>query len=362
MKFRSLLTGLLWLAGITLFAQNQLTAVKHLANSSSNPRKFIRFGNKLLFIANTNQQGNEWWITDGTEGGTQLLKDVFPGVGSGLYYADDLKSNPTAVVDGKFYFTSQNSEGRCEIWQSDGTANGTARLAEWSRAIRELTFLNDRMYVVDNTQTVWVLHPQTSSSTQLADLGFSSRSAFFFPYNGKLYFYNYSQSNVYQTDGTVGGTVRIGYLGSTFSDPKMFVWRDYLYYYGDKGTFAGIGRLKNGTTTAEVIYTRGSTNPSFTIGGDFELRIKDDKIQLLEIVNNSYFDPHIIRLLESTDGKLFQEIGKVTLPTLISNYLWIDNRFYGISKDGSLIIYDFSLAATKTIADAWKGYSTKRPF
>ncbi len=359
-KFRGLFIGLLWLAGITLFAQNQITAVKHLANRSSNPRKFVRFGNKLLFIANTNQQGDEWWITDGTEGGTQLLKDVYLGVGTGLYYADDSKINPTAVVDGKFYFTSQNPEGRCEIWQSDGTANGTVRLAEWNQTIRELTLLKDQIYIVDNTQKLWVLHPQTSASTQLADLGFFSRSAFFFSHNGKMYFYNVSQSYVYQTDGTVGGTSRIGYLGSTFSDPKMFVWNDYLYYYGDKGTFSGIGRLKNNASVAEVIYNRGDNNSSFTIGGDFEMRIKDDKIQLLEIVNNSYFDPHLIRLLESTDGKIFQEIRKVTLPTLVSNYLWIDNQFYGISKDGALLIYDFAQAATKTIADAWKGVQSEK--
>lgn len=354
MKYRFFLLSFLWLIGGALYAQNQLTAVKHLANASSNPRKFVRLENKIFFIANTNQQGDEWWVTDGTETGTQLLKDVVPGAGSGLYYANDLTINPTVVADGKFYFTSLQADGQCAVWQSDGTPNGTARLAQWSVAITELMPLNGQLYIADQAQKIWVLNPSSSGSTQLADLGLGKSGAGFFPHNGKMYFNNRGRSAVFQTDGTTTGTIRVGYFGSFSSEPKMFVWRDYLYYYCNAFNDGHIVRIKNNNpATAEVVYARGFANPntSLSLSGVIEMRVKEEKIQIVEHIN---FDSPSVRLLESTDGYNFRTIDKTALPALVSNFLWIDAKFYGISKKGALVIRDFEKAGTTEVADAWK--------
>ena len=354
MKNSYFLTAFLWVVGVSLYAQNQLTAVKHLANASSNPRKFVRLENKIFFIANTNQQGDEWWVTDGTETGTQLLKDVVLGAGSGLYYANDLTINPTVVADGKFYFTSLQANGQCAVWQSDGTPNGTVRLAQWGVAITELMPLNGQLYIADRTQKIWVLNPSTLASTQLAELGLGQTGVGFFPHNGKMYFNNRGQSAVFQTDGTITGTIRVGYFGSFSSEPKMFVWRDYLYYYSNALNDGHIVRIKNNNpATAEVVYARGFANPntSLSLSGVIEMRVKEDKIQIVEHIN---FGSPSVRLLESTDGYNFRTIDKTAWPALASNFLWIDAKFYGISKKGTLVIRDFEKAATTEVADAWK--------
>ncbi|RDB03958.1 T9SS type A sorting domain-containing protein [Runella aurantiaca] len=354
MKYSFLLTTFLWVVGVSLYAQNQLTAIKHLVNTSSNPRKFVRLENKVFFIANTNQQGDEWWVTDGTETGTQLLKDVVPGVGSGLYYANDLPINPTVVADGKFYFTSLQADGQCAVWQSDGTPNGTVRLTQWGVAITELMPLNGQLYIADKAQKIWVLNPSTLASTQLAELGLGKSGAGFFPHNGKMYFNNSGRSAVFQTDGTTTGTIRVGYFGSFSSEPKMFVWRDYLYYYCNALNDGHIVRIKNNNpATAEVVYARGFANPntSLSLSGVIEMQVKEDKIQIVEHIN---FDSPSVRLLESTDGYNFRTIDKTASPALASNFLWIDAKFYGISKKGTLVIRDFEKAGTTEVADAWK--------
>jgi ELWxxDGT repeat protein len=341
-------------ACVSLFAQNQLTAVKHLANASSNPRKFVRHENKLFFIANTNQQGDEWWVTDGTETGTQLLKDIVPGSGSGLYYANDLTVNPTVVVDGKFYFTSLQTDGTCSVWQSDGTPGGTVRLAQWGFPILELMPSNGQLYIADNTRKIWVLRPSTSASTQLADIGSVRSRVGLFSHNGKVYFNNGAQSGVYQTDGTVAGTIRVGYFGSAVSEPKMFAWRDYLYYYSGTSREGYIVRIKNNNAaSAEVVYARGfsNPNPTLSLNGVIEMRVKDDKIQIVE--HENFVTPSVL-LLESTDGYNFRTIDKTALPALASNFLWIDDKFYGISKKGTLVIRDFVKATTAEVANAWK--------
>ncbi|WP_428662903.1 T9SS type A sorting domain-containing protein [Runella sp.] len=346
MKNNRVFIAFLLTVSVSLCAQNQLTAVKHLANNSSNPRKFVRVENKLFFIATTNQQGDEWWVTDGTETGTQLLKDIVPGSGSGLYYADNLTVNPTAVSEGKFYFTSQQTDGQCAVWQSDGTPNGTVRITQWRLPITELMPYNGQLYIVDNTKKVWILNPSTLGSTQLADLGSMEGRAAFFPHNGKVYFYN--RGEVYQTDGTAAGTVRVGYFGSS-SELKTLVWRDYLYYYSNEYNAARIVRVKNNdAASAELIYVRGfsNPNPSLILNGVIDIRVKDDKLQILQHINDG---APSVRLLESTDGKNFREISKATIPFILSNFLWIDAKFYGVSRKNTFFFHDFDRAETKEI-------------
>jgi len=52
--------------------------------SNSLPRNFFRVGTKLLFSASDGVNGEELWSTEGTEAGTVLVKDTWPGSSSSL--------------------------------------------------------------------------------------------------------------------------------------------------------------------------------------------------------------------------------------------------------------------------------------
>ena len=41
-------------------------------------------GNKFFFTAGTSTEGYELWVSDGTLGGTNMVKDINPGTGNGI--------------------------------------------------------------------------------------------------------------------------------------------------------------------------------------------------------------------------------------------------------------------------------------
>ncbi|MEJ0030995.1 MAG: hypothetical protein WDO15_11740 [Bacteroidota bacterium] len=58
------------------------------------------------------------WKSDGTTGGTTLVKDINPGFESS-------EINFMNIRSGKLYFMAYTREAGNELWTSDGTAEGT---------------------------------------------------------------------------------------------------------------------------------------------------------------------------------------------------------------------------------------------
>ncbi len=85
-----------------------------------NTPKLFEFDGALYFNANdeAGPHGYELWRSDGTQEGTQLVKDINPG--SSHSYPDYL-----TVFDGALYFSATNGTHGKELWRSDGTAAGT---------------------------------------------------------------------------------------------------------------------------------------------------------------------------------------------------------------------------------------------
>jgi len=82
----------------------------------------------LYFTATTETDGTELWKSDGTEAGTVRVKDINPAGGNpggGSY--------PTLLTpfNGLLYFTATNGVHGKELWQSDGTAQGTVMVSDF---------------------------------------------------------------------------------------------------------------------------------------------------------------------------------------------------------------------------------------
>ncbi|WP_159435839.1 hypothetical protein [Lampropedia hyalina] len=82
---------------------------------------------KLLFTVNDRGvTGSEWWVSDGTEAGTQIVKDAIPGP-SGLN-----PQNVFVLSDRLVFMTAEgvtSGQAPYYLWSTDGTANGTKRLS-----------------------------------------------------------------------------------------------------------------------------------------------------------------------------------------------------------------------------------------
>jgi ELWxxDGT repeat protein len=82
-------------------------------SSSSYPSNFAAVGNTVYCTALEDTHGRELWKTTGNASSTKLVKDIVPGVG-GLSIQD------ITGAAGKLFFINNN-----ELWMSDGSSGGT---------------------------------------------------------------------------------------------------------------------------------------------------------------------------------------------------------------------------------------------
>ena len=235
-----------------------VTLIKDIATTalaSGNPREMTTCGNFVYFSANSGTTGRELWRTNGTTAGTILVKDInLVGGGGGQ---PTLSSNPAdfILVGSTVYFTADNGVNGTELWKTSGSAVGTVM-------VKDITV--------------------GSGSTIIDDMTV---------YNGKLYFTAYNvtdfDSNLWVTDGTSAGTVKIPINLTGDSDvSNLLVYNFDLYFGADEGT--GMGKelyaFRDATlgTTTNLIAEKRSVlfpNPS---AHNFELA-SDDVVQQVEI-------------------------------------------------------------------------------
>jgi ELWxxDGT repeat protein len=82
-------------------------------------------GNTLVFAADDGRHGTELWRSDGTEEGTGLFADIFPG-------SDSSWPGGITNVGGKLFFSANDGVHGAEPWRSDATAEGTRIIADVS--------------------------------------------------------------------------------------------------------------------------------------------------------------------------------------------------------------------------------------
>lgn len=103
-------------------------------NTNDNELHFARVGRKVFFKADTKDQefGEELWVTDGTEDGTFMLKDINKNVVNEVTGATagaqlDWLTN---FYNEKLFFSAFSDEYGNEPWMSDGTPEGTVMIKD----------------------------------------------------------------------------------------------------------------------------------------------------------------------------------------------------------------------------------------
>ncbi|HVX25881.1 MAG TPA: ELWxxDGT repeat protein, partial [Parafilimonas sp.] len=190
----------------------------------SNPADIITSGERIFFSANDYMQGpgNELWTSDGTKAGTKKLSGVS---------SDNSSANPTDLTDVNgtvYFFTDYGSSTGSELWKSDGTNAGTQKIVNFYKS----------------------------------DYGFGNSAQAMENVNGRLFFALFTKNNGFQlwtSDGTKAGTIQLttintgNYWGCT---PFNLTAVNGLLYFGlddgtgdrlyvSDGTIAGTQPVKN---------------------------------------------------------------------------------------------------------------------
>ena len=131
---------------------------------SSLPRSFTESGSSVYFSAATVAAGSELFKTDGTT--VQLLKDLRPGTAG---------SNPASFLDlgnGSFVFSAIDDAHGRELWISDGTNAGTVMVKDilpgsGSSGVVPLVRLGSKAFL-STSAGLWITDGQEAGTQLLA--------------------------------------------------------------------------------------------------------------------------------------------------------------------------------------------------
>lgn len=230
------------------FAQNQIELLKDFHNGAGGyynvGEMFTWEGHGLeFFTINSSDIGSELYVSDGTESGTKLLKDINEG---------EYSSYPEYFcAAGDFvYFRAYDYETGMELWKTDGTPEGTVLvddlnpLGDATGLFHIGSFQNKVFFCASVENSIGYelcVSDGTPEGTQLflninALPSGGSEPDYFTEFNNKLYFVATDGINgreLWVTDGTVDGTTIFADIveGSGSSMPRiMGTCGGYLYF------------------------------------------------------------------------------------------------------------------------------------
>ncbi|MBZ4412371.1 hypothetical protein K8640_29530 [Myxococcus sp. XM-1-1-1] len=180
-------------------------------------------GDKLLFTVYTPESGREPWVSDGTEVGTRLLKDVTPGPEGTAMSQVSVWGNSASFFRTRQVLTPPRTQ--VELWRTDGTEAGTRMevnlgvLSTLSEKYVRTTsahffFMSNAtdgtsLWRTDGTAggTVFV-KKLDAGQVPVMDVGTTQDGAV-----GLFTLLDGGNTEVWKTDGTAAGTVRLETFG-----------------------------------------------------------------------------------------------------------------------------------------------------
>lgn len=235
-----------------------------------------QMGNTLFFSANTSDNGVELWKTDGTSGGTVMVKDIYPGSNG---------SNPNHfwVVGNRLFFTANDGVVGRELWVTDGTEAGTILLADIRPGIssafqdffltldfRDFCVFQDQLFFRAYTSTdgleLYKSDGTSAGTVKVKSIGSGANDGCqgdFTVLNGTLYFVGFTTTNggqIWKTDGSEAGTVAVTtVMEETPSD--LTTLGNRLIFVGDDGVNGPELWVSDGTNAGTVLLADTDTAP-----------------------------------------------------------------------------------------------------
>lgn len=202
-------------------------------SGDSFPKSFTVVGDKVFFIALSDEQGTELWITDGTPEGTHIVKDIAPGD------IDGVLNEPLAVYGDLFFTaTTDGNPNNNKLWISDGTEEGTMEYdnllpAGWSN-VQYPVASGDYLYFLashpDHGSELWSTDGTVAGTTLIEITPGKAGSLIddFITSNGTLYFSTHGK--IWRSLGTPETTV---FLGEANPVSELMLTENYLCFLLD---------------------------------------------------------------------------------------------------------------------------------
>ncbi|MEP7142470.1 MAG: T9SS type A sorting domain-containing protein [Ferruginibacter sp.] len=249
----------------------------------------IVFNNELYFFADTFSStygGTDLWKSDGTVAGTVVVKQLAVEWEGGPF-SGGLPS--LCVMNNSLYFACGNNSNGVNLWKTDGTTAGTTKVINlvsadftgWGPA--HLVAFNNNIYFTANDDIsgpeVWKSDGTAAGTHLLKDIfpgqdgvegrysNYSGINPQFTVSGNYLYFTGYKNDdynffNLYRTDGTTAGTIRL--------DTNIFV-RDEQTYFRPFQADANGTYFFTGYPNASTVGTSALMKSDGTVAGTAEI-------------------------------------------------------------------------------------------
>ena len=236
----------------------------------------VEYKGRYYFTATQPGQGSELWATDGTEAGTQLVKDINPGEGSSL------PMTLNVIGDLLYFYANDGTHGR-ELWRTDGTAAGTRLVADvnpgpddavqWGGISQGVAFPGQVLFVADNGTTgeeLFSTDGTPQGTTLLRDIypgGEDSEISELTRVGGTVFFRAIQGGvdwELWKTDGTPAGTTIVRDIAPGLdraSSPHMLTPFKGLLYFNALGQLWKSDGTEQGTVPAADLSAASASMP-----------------------------------------------------------------------------------------------------
>lgn len=201
-----------------------------------------------FFAFNGGGNGRELWKTDGTVNGTKMVKNIAPGSRSSIDYQDNLIQGQNiqgySVKNGIVFKANDVANGR-ELWFSDGTESGTQMIKEFVAGSESGL---DKFYMLDlsndnkpflynpSANELWRTDGTTNGTKFVTNINLQFNSSFFRSGNYLYYLNRFdnktTKTDIVRIDTQTGIATIVGQITNNQDNFQFAVAGDFLYYYG----------------------------------------------------------------------------------------------------------------------------------
>jgi len=325
------------------FSEPQMININKVPATSYTQTNLTPLGSTLYFVSNDGIHGYELWETDGTENGTTMIKDINVGSGNGA-------PNYLTVMGDYIYFSAADGTNGNELWKSDGTEEGTVMVKDIYTGTNDsnpqkFKTLGDTIYFIANNGVngyeLWKSDGTEGGTTMVKDIYTGSTPSS--PSNltilgTTLYFSATNGANgteLWKSDGTAGGTTIVKDIYVGTGNGAA----NYLTVMGNYIYFYG----SNGTNGTELWKSDGTDAGTVMVKDIVVGAAGSGPSNLLAVENTLYF-----RANNGTNGtELWKSDGTEGGTTMIkdinvgssssspANLIFIGTTLYFSANDGT---------------------------